>query len=216
MQKDCSPMPIHFETSLAFFALFFTAAMHPPFGPLHKDFDRFPWDKADKGYLNTLSYTDWSIGQFIEKMKEQGQYENTIFIVVADHTLGWGESGNFDDRFHIPLLVHAPALFDSSRLKIVGSQADLLPTVLDLLHSSQPYAAMGNSVFDTQAAHFVFTSQDGRVLGWIHNGQLVEHTGTAAVKDKAGREPDEEEVRNMLALNRAVYDALQSDHWARE
>lgn len=197
-----------------FFALFFTAAMHPPFSAIHKDFERFPWDGEDKGYLNILSYTDWAIGEFIKKMKQQEQYDKTIFIVVADHTLGWGESGSFEDRFHIPLLIHAPALFAAYEENEIGSQSDIMPTVLDILHVSEPYAAMGNSLFDKQAEHFAFTSQDGRVLGWLHNGDLVEHTGTTIVKTTDEKESSLEEVRNLLGLNRAVYEALKADKWA--
>lgn len=202
------------DSDKPFFALFFTAAMHPPFAPIHHKFNHFGWKNTESGYLNALNYTDWSIGQFIEKLKEQGQYKHTIFMIVADHTLGWGENGSFEDRFHIPFLIHAPALFAASRVEQVGSQIDILPTVLDMLHISLPYAAMGNSVFDKQAEHFVFTSQDGQILGWIHNGQLVEHTGTATVKQGQEDEVNPQEVHNVLGINRAVYDLLRADKWA--
>lgn len=200
------------KTEKPFFAFFFTAAMHPPFAPLHADFQHFAWNGPDKGYLNTLNYTDWAIGQFIDLLKKQGQLENTVLILVADHTLGWGESGTFQDRFHIPLLIYAPRLFAPERLTRVGGQADLFPTVLDILNISLPYAAAGNSLLDTSARHFAFTSQDGRVLGWMENQTPVEHTGKAEIQTGNSHAP-EEEIRDLLGFNRALYDRLTQNKW---
>lgn len=194
-----------------FLAFFFSAAMHPPYNLLHKEFSRYDWNAADKGYLNALNYTDWSIGQFIKRLKEQGQYERTVFIVLADHTLGWGEHGGFDDRFHIPMFIHAPNLLPPGRDETPASQTDILPTVLDLLGIGLPYAAMGNSVLDPSAPHFAFTSMDGRVLGWAESGGYLEHTGQTRA---GGTLTGATAYRNLLALNRAVYDALTANHWA--
>ena len=202
------------DSQKPFFALFFTAAMHPPYGPLHRDFTRFAWDGPDKGYLNMLNYTDWAIGQFIKRLKEQGQYKNTVFFILADHTLGWGESGSFEDRFHIPFIIHAPALFAADRIDKTGSQADILPTVLDIVNLSVPYAAMGNSLLDNTAEHFAFTSQDGRILGFVQSSGTVEHTGTARVQSGEISTAGEEAERDLLSLNRAVYDLLVTDRWA--
>ena len=198
------------EGQTPFFALFFTAAMHPPFLPIYLDFTKYDFEGPDKGYLNVLNYTDWAIGQFIARLKEQGQYDHTIFILVADHTLGWGESGSFEGRFHIPLLIHVPALLQAKINATVGSQADLLPTILDMLHISAPYAAMGNSLWDKQEAHFAFTSQDGRILAWVEEDGYLEHTGQARAGGTLTR-PDAE--RDLLGLNRAVHDLLISEHW---
>ncbi len=194
-----------------FLAFFFSAATHPPFGKLHEQFERFPWDGEDKGYLNALNYMDWSVGQFIQQLREQGQYEHTIFVVLADHTLGWGESGDLYTRFHIPLFIHAPGLLPAKHTDALGSQVDILPTLVDLLQIEVPYAAMGTSLLDQTAQRFVFSSQDGRVLEWIRPEGQLEYVGKTRI-DAEPRLPEGEE-RNLLALNRAVYELLKADRW---
>lgn len=198
-----------------FLAFFFSLATHPPFNKFHPDFARFSWEGEDKGYLNALNYMDWSIGQFIQTLKEQGQYEHTIFVVLADHTLGCGESrGDFYTRFHIPLFIHAPGLLPAKRSQILGSQADILPTIIDLLNVDIPYVAMGNSLLDNTAAHFVFSSQDGRILEWLRPEGQLEYVGNKRIDvSEAGVLPESEE-RNLLALNRIVYELLRTDRWA--
>ncbi len=197
-----------------FFAFFFTSAMHPPFLPLHQNFEHFPWNGKEKGYLNALNYTDWAIGEFMARLKTQGQYDNTVFFILADHTLGWGEEGSFDDRFHIPFLLHAPALFKQSHVKIPGAQTDILPTVLDILNISTPYAAMGNSLLDKQTQHFAFTSEDGRILGLVTDHSVLEHTGQVRATTNQMSEFVFEDEQNLLSLNRAVYDMLTQSCWA--
>ena len=198
--------------SSPFLAFFFSAATHPPFYKLHNSFARFPFDEEDKGYLNALSYMDWSIGEFIARLKEQGQYERTIFVVLADHTLGWGEKGDLYTRFHIPLFIHAPGLIKPARSQQVGSQVDILPTILDMLHIQAPYAAMGNSLLDKSTPKFAFSSQDARVLEWVRPEGKLEYVGTQVVQETRSLPMGEE--RNLLALNRAVYELLQQDRWA--
>lgn len=200
------------EKKSPFLAFFFSAATHPPFSKLHENFERFPWDGEDKGYLNALTYMDWSIGQFVQKLKDQGQYERTIFIVLADHTLGWGERGDLNTRFHIPLFIHAPGLLAAGHTDALGSQVDILPTIVDLLQIEAPYAAMGTSLLDKTAQRFVFSSQDGRVLEWIRPEGQLEYVGKTRI-DAEPRLPEGEE-RNLLSLNRAVYELLKSDRWA--
>ena len=155
---------------------------------------------------------DWSIGQFIKKLKEQGQYDNTIFIVLADHTLGWGESGDLHTRFHIPLFIHVPGVVPARHTQTLGSQVDILPTIVDLLHIDIPYAAMGNSLLDPVTQRFVFSSQDGRVLEWVRPTGQLEYVGKTRVDGENLLPVDEE--RNLLALNRAVYELLRADRWA--
>ncbi len=198
-----------------FLAFFFSLATHPPFGKVHDNFNRFAWDAEDRGYLNALNYMDWSIGQFIKQLKEQGQYDNTIFVVLADHTLGCGESsGDFYTRFHIPLFIHAPGLLSAQHMQTLGSQVDVLPTIVDLLNIDIPYAAMGTSLLDRSVSRFGFSSQDGRILEWLRPEGQLEYVGNKRIDVGEAEVLPEGEERNLLALNRSVYELLRTDRWA--
>lgn len=95
-----------------------------------------------------------------------------------------------------------------------SSQTDILPTVLDILNFPVPYAAMDNSLLDETAAHFAFTSRNEHILGFRYSFGIVEHTGTAHVQSGDTSAADEETERDLLSLNRAVYDLLVTVRWA--
>jgi len=97
---------------------------------------------------------------------------------------------------------------------MLGSQADILPTIIDLLNVDLSYAAMGNSLLDRSAARFAFSSQDGRILEWLRPGGTLEYVGNKRIDNEEPEELPVGEERNLLALNRAVYELLKEDHWA--
>lgn len=73
---------------------------------------------------------------------------------------------------------------------------------------------MDNSLLDETAAHFAFTSRNEHILGFRYSFGIVEHTGTAHVQSGDTSAADEETERDLLSLNRAVYDLLVTVRWA--
>ncbi len=203
------------EGKKPFLGFFFSAAMHPPFAPLRAEFCKYPWDGPDGGYLNALNYTDWAVGQFVGRLKKAGIYEDAVLIILADHTLGWGDGGgSFSARFKIPLVIRAPGLLTAGERAVTGSQADVLPTVLDILNVSRPYSALGNSLLDASAPHFAYSSMDGRILGWKEADVLVAHTGRTRVFAEPSGRGGKQAEENLLSFTRAAYDLLKSGRWA--
>lgn len=83
-------------------------------------------------------YADREFGRLLKYLKEQGEYEDTLIIVTADH----GESltehgilfehhGLYDVSTHVPLVIKGPG-FSGSESEFV-QHFDIVPTVLDLL-----------------------------------------------------------------------------------
>ena len=65
-------------------------------------------------YDGALNYTDFYIGTLVERLKRTGQWENTLFIVTADHGECLGEHGYvghgavYEPGVHVPLIVKTP------------------------------------------------------------------------------------------------------------
>lgn len=89
-------------------------------------------------YDTGVWYADKELGRLVEHLKSCGQYDNTAFIITADH----GESltehgilfdhhGLYDITTHVPFVVKAPG-FDGRESRFV-QHFDVVPTVLDLL-----------------------------------------------------------------------------------
>jgi arylsulfatase A-like enzyme len=76
-----------------------------------------------------------------DQYKDLGLYDNTVFIITADHGEGFGEHGiythgniPYEEGLKIPMIVHDPKRFaDGARVESPVSQLDILPTIADLL-----------------------------------------------------------------------------------
>ena len=84
---------------------------------------------------------DKKIGELTTLLREKKRFEKTIIVLVGDHGLRTRReyppfhAGTLDDvAFHVPMLLFAPAVFDSTtRVRWMTSHIDLAPSVLDLL-----------------------------------------------------------------------------------
>jgi phosphoglycerol transferase MdoB-like AlkP superfamily enzyme len=173
------------ELKKPFFSTIFTISSHPPYTIPGQYKDRFT--KGPTQMHDAVRYADYSLNQFFIKAKKQDWYENTLFIIVADHTPASGTPIYFKDmgNMHIPLVFFHPndSLLRGRNDKVV-SQADILPSVLSLIGYNQPYFSFGQSVFENKPGysasyigdkflyfgtyknkHYLLTFQDEKILG---------------------------------------------------
>ncbi|MDJ0815492.1 MAG: sulfatase-like hydrolase/transferase [Desulfobacterales bacterium] len=123
-------------------------------------------------YYNLAFYTDWCIGQFFADAREQAYFENTIFIITADHTRHL--IPNLYQNYRIPFILYAPRLLSPARYNTVGSQPDVLPTVLGLLNLKTRYASFGRDLMRVAARNepgFAYLML-GDSIGWAE-GPLI-------------------------------------------
>jgi phosphoglycerol transferase MdoB-like AlkP superfamily enzyme len=127
-----------------FFALVLSTSNHPPF--------EYPagrialFEQPANTVHNAMKYADWSIGEFFRLAKAEAYWRNTVFVVVADHnTRVWGADLVPLDRFHIPALVLGAGVAPG-RHEGLASQADLTPTVLDLMGLDVESPLMGRDL----------------------------------------------------------------------
>lgn len=114
-----------------FFSLMFSTSNHEPF--------EFPdgriklHDNKKNTVNNAMKYADFSIGKFFELAKKEKYFNNTIFIVIADHnTRTFGKSLVPIHKFHIPALIIAPNIQKGTTYDNLASQIDIPTTLLAL------------------------------------------------------------------------------------
>lgn len=133
-----------------FFATTFTLSSHHPF----KVPDEFS-GKFSKGTLDiheSIGYADYSLREFFAKVEKMPWYNNTLFILTADHTYksNVSENQSYIGRYRTPLILFHPQMdfsgLDKSKLT---QQTDVVPTILDFLQVDAPadQICMGKSVF---------------------------------------------------------------------
>ena len=110
-------------------------------------------------YDETMAHQDAQIGRFVERLKAEGAWDDTIFIVAADHgsyaagllpvdpmPTAWGPPNLAACVSHVPLIVSWPGRVEPGRR--IGQRVsliDLLPTVLELAGLPKPDIAQGRS-----------------------------------------------------------------------
>lgn len=140
--------------------LFTLSSHHPYFIPKHM---RKKIKKGPQKICASINYGDYALRQFFEEAKKQDWYENTLFIILADHTPA-SKTKLYNKRTHlyrIPMVFYHPGgKIAPSREKKVFQQLDILPTVLDLLNIETEYYAYGNSYFSSKERE-AFTYLEG-------------------------------------------------------
>lgn len=81
----------------------------------HKGLRLFDLQKPFNNYLNLVNKQDDFLRQLIQQYKDSGHYDNTLFIILADHGEAFGEhqplqhnNNMYPEVLDIPMLIHAP------------------------------------------------------------------------------------------------------------
>jgi phosphoglycerol transferase MdoB-like AlkP superfamily enzyme len=126
-----------------FYAILQTLSNHTPYVlPSPLPFDPVPANSVPLSeHLTAMKYSDWALGQFFKAAKQSSYYDETLFVITGDHGFSLPQQLTGIDilRFHVPLLLIGPEIRETygSRTSVVGTQVDLVPTIVGLL--GQPF-----------------------------------------------------------------------------
>ena len=132
----------------------FSLSSHHPYYIPPKYRGKFP--KGNLEIHESIGYTDYSLEQFFKTAEKKPWFNNTIFVVTADHTQKSDPKKNYyitlSGYHRVPLLIYVPGLHDAN-VKVarerVTQHIDIMPSVLDLLGIEVPDRLLvGQSVFD--------------------------------------------------------------------
>ena len=155
-----------------FFPIIMTTSNHSPYAfPVGIDGVR----PHGGSRVDGIRYADHALGEFFKKSKDAPWYDNTLFVVVADHGARvYGSERIPLQSYEIPLLIMAPGRVQPQQEAGPISQMDIAPTVLGLL--GLPYEApfFGQNAFAA--------NEQSRVLLFNHNHDVALYQdGTLAV-----------------------------------
>ncbi|MFK7000994.1 LTA synthase family protein [Flavobacterium oreochromis] len=152
-----------------FFNHWMTVSNHRPF--------TYPAGKIDipndaKSREGGVKYTDYALRQFFNKAKKQSWYNNTVFVIIADHCASSaGKTELPMDKYRIPAMIFEPNKKGTIN-PILMSQIDIMPTLLGRLGFSYTSKFYGQDVYSLsyKPRAFIATYQD---LGYIKNNILT-------------------------------------------
>jgi phosphoglycerol transferase MdoB-like AlkP superfamily enzyme len=141
----------------AFMTLFTISNHHPWITPEHHIppvFESF-LNASHQRFLQTMHYTDHSLGLLMELLREKNLSKKTVVVMVGDHSQPLGQHhGNFyysrflyEENVRVPLLIIADGrILQPKTVEEVGSHVDLLPTLMDLLRLQGVQQGCGTSL----------------------------------------------------------------------
>jgi len=131
-----------------FFATLFTLSSHHPYS-----IPEGMKSKFTDGTLpihRAIKYSDYALQQFFNSIKNESWYNNTLFIITADHASG-ADSKKYNKQ---PNEYAIPILFFKPGGKLLGTDdkimqhIDIMPTLLGMLDYNKPFFGFGVDHFD--------------------------------------------------------------------
>ncbi len=122
-------------------------AMYVPPSPFMMEYTGRPYD-------GEIAYTDSQIGILLQYLHTEGELENTLVVLTADHGEGLGEHGEethaiflYDTTLHVPLIFYYPVAFpQSKKISFLVRTIDIAPSILNLLQFRIPPSIQGETL----------------------------------------------------------------------
>jgi arylsulfatase A-like enzyme len=166
-----------------------------------------------------VRYADFAVGRFLADAAARDWFEDTIFVVLADHGARvYGEAKIPMASYRIPWMVYAPGRVPVRRVDALAAQIDVVPTVMGML--GLPYRApfFGQDVFAMSSAQRLVFVNHNHDAGLYRNGKLVvlglgktaETFSYDPVTDQTAPVAADEELENLaIAFYQVAFDLFR-------
>jgi len=148
-----------------------TLSLHFPMGLPDPAYEFVPNKGYDNKVSNIMRYADDALGDFIERILKDPQFENTIIMVAADHGINGNVPTVLDEEVvWVPLaLIGKKWNMKPAKIDEVRQLADIGPTLLDRLGIEVPNPFIGQSLLrrfgDRTPKAFFSTANNGAAAG---------------------------------------------------
>lgn len=127
------------EANTPSFAYFSSGFGHHPW-EIPSGFQSLKKDTHHEKLIKALKVSDSRLEEFFKKIQMKKWYQDTLFIIQGDHGQPLGEHQNnqirlnvYQENVHVPLLFLKKGDLEPQLITNIGSQVDILPTLIHLL-----------------------------------------------------------------------------------
>ncbi|HJS72489.1 MAG TPA: sulfatase-like hydrolase/transferase [Acidimicrobiia bacterium] len=126
-------------------------------------------------HLFQVGFLDTMIGRMIDHLEATGTWDDTMFVVVADHGASfvpgehrrWPYEDNRDDLYRVPLFVKYPGQTSGETVDLPAFGIDLLPTIVEVMDVDIDWEFDGTSLLE------VDEERPHEPTRWCCNGEGV-------------------------------------------
>ena len=210
-----------------FLATVFTASSHHPYNVPDRYRDSLK-NEGGQPIHKCVRYTDLALRRFFERASREPWYQNTIFVLVADHTNQSSHDVYKTDLglYSIPIIFYTPDGSLQPRLdeSAIAQQTDITPTLLHLLGYNKPYLAFGNDLLGSDVDNTWAFSYNGGIYQLVKGDLMLQFDGdkTTAVyrfktdpllkENLVGRLPEQQGMEQFLKALIQQYMSRMNDN----
>lgn len=156
------------EEQKPFFAIIQTAGNHRPY-TIPEDNKGFQLEHPGKSKViqhgfeseeefNSFRFMDHSVGWFMDQVRKEPYFDNTIFVFFGDHGIA-GDAGRHRPKadtqlelgsYNTPLVIYAPKLLKPRKFEKIGQHLDILPTLAAITGHDYVNTTFGRNLLDPQ------------------------------------------------------------------
>ena len=161
-----------------FVSAVFTASSHHPYKIPEEYKDIYP----EEGLVmhKCIRYTDHALKRFFETASKQPWFENTLFVLTADHT-NLSEVPEYQTSlggFSVPIVFFDPSgEMPKGKKEGIAQQIDIMPTILGYLGYQKPYVAFGCDLFHTSAEDTWAVNYQNGIYQYVKGDYLIQFDG---------------------------------------
>lgn len=157
-----------------FYAFMVTLTSHNPFEmpeKYHKIKLKKEHEKTLLGnYIQAIHYTDEALGEFIQALKDEGLYEDTVIAIYGDHfaissldesnrklmTDYMGKPYGLDQMMNIPLIINVPGQDIKETISKNGSHMDFYPTIMNIMgYDNEKGLVFGKDILNYEGENLI-------------------------------------------------------------
>ncbi len=194
------------QLSQPFLVSLFSLSSHHPYYVPPKYTGKF--SKGKLPIQESIMYADYSLNKFFETIKKMPWFENTLFVITADHT----SEGYYPyyqtnaGQYAIPVIFYKHKSALKGNPGVIAQQTDIMPSVLAYLGYDKHFVAFGNNIFDPSLPRFSIHYISG-TYGLIKDGYLLEFNGEKSTA-LYNLTKDPMQTTNLVKKNIPVQDSL--------
>jgi phosphoglycerol transferase MdoB-like AlkP superfamily enzyme len=122
-----------------------------------------------------VRYADYAIGKFFEMAKSKPWFDDTIFVIVADHGARvYGREDIPIRTYEIPLVLYSPKHIKPGRVETLTSQIDVAPTVIGILDFNYDSTFFGIDVLRDSHPNRLIPLNHNRDIALFDGRNLIE------------------------------------------
>jgi len=167
----------HFDAMHAegksFFSIIMITSNHKPF-IFRPGLERLGIPEEGGGRVAGVRYADYALGQFLRMAQQHPWYDDTLFVIVADHGARvYGAEQIPLKTCEIPLMIYSPKHIKPLRVDTLMTQIDVAPTVLGLLGLLYEAPFFGQDELSAPPEHRVAFFNHNHDVAIYRDGHLV-------------------------------------------